>query len=236
MQPCATPSVGGVGFPEAFQSWWLKQVSLWWDGVTRSDPVYALLVTLAFPLLVTLFYARLIHSLCDEIFQADQICHFRFPWFWGVLCPDGWRCEACVSTNTQWVVAGLIPDLHTSLHHTDLLGNLLLCFSPCKLIVPGQTPLTLPSLRRSTRTARGSLVARILQEVQSHGDVCIAGIATVPFSAEGLGHTLFCMFGQIFLQEGRNWKKTLKEARVEWTAAEIHCPISERAIFLATHG
>ena len=199
--------VGGVGFPESFQSWWLKQASLWWDGVT--------------------------------IFQADQICHFRFPWFWGVLCLRGWRrswCKACVSTNTQWVVAGLIPDLHTSLHHTDLLGNLLLCFSPFKLIVPGQTPLTLPSLRRSTRTARGSLVARILQEVQSHGDVCIAGIATVPFSAEGLGHTLFCMFGQIFLQEGRNWKKTLKEARVEWTAAEIHCPISERAIFLATHG
>ena len=107
--------VGGVGFPESFQSWWLKQASLWWDGVT--------------------------------IFQADQICHFRFPWFWGVLCPRGWRrswCKACVSTNTQWVVAGLIHDLYTALHYTDLLGNLLLWIGSMQSSFPFEANLSLP--------------------------------------------------------------------------------------------
>jgi hypothetical protein len=46
-----------------------------------------------------------------------------------------------------------------------------------------------------------------LQEVQSHGDVCIAGIATISFSVEGLGHILLCMFGQIFLQEPENGRR-----------------------------
>ena len=55
----------------------------------------------------------------------------------------------------------------------------------------------------------------MLQEVRSHGDVCIAGIATISFSVEGLGHILLCMFGQIFLQEAREWEKTLEEARVQ---------------------